>query len=111
MWEVTFRALYVFNTVPYLFFYTCPFLGILSIDNSLESGTMPLSDAKMQLQTHASLCKANEKADDAVWKAAPEALEAKTAKKLSKDTSLKLMLDMVNAVKNSIERLNVVGRA
>jgi len=64
---------------------------------------MPLSDAKMQLQNHASLCKATEKA-------APDALEAKTTKKLSKDTSLKLMLDMVNAMKNSIERLNVVGR-
>jgi hypothetical protein len=71
---------------------------------------MPLSDAQMQkhasafAKCSASLCKATEKA-------APDALEAKTAKKLSKDTSLKLMLDMVNAMKNSIERLDVVGRA
>ena len=49
----------------------------------------------------ASLCKATEKADNAVWRAAHNALEAK---KLSKDKSLK----MANAVKHSIERVDLL---
>jgi len=102
----------------YLYFlYTSIFGDFIYRQLFRKPAAMPLSDAQMQkhasafAKCSASLCKANEKADDAVWKAAPDALEAKTAKKLSKDTSLKLMLDMVNAVKNSIERLNMVGRA